>query len=92
MARSELKGRIARLPRGLRTLAMQYLNRGSRSPRYGSVRFERNHPKLAVPKREKRDMAKLHKAGIPFRPLEKLFGLADNSGNNAQRCVKQVGA
>ena len=92
MAKSELKVRIAGLPRGLQALALQYLNRGSRNPRYGSVRFARNHPRQAVPKREMKDMAKFHKAGMPFRPIEQLFGLADNSGNNAQRCVKQVEA
>jgi len=90
MARNELKVRIANLPRGLRVLAMRYLNRGIRG-RYGSARFARNNPRRAMPKREKRDMAKFHDAGIPFRPLEEMFGLADNSGNNAQRCVRQVG-
>jgi hypothetical protein len=41
---------------------------------------------------EKREMTRLHKAGVSYSQLEDIFHLVDNNGMNSWRCVKEIEA
>ena len=79
------------LPAGLRRLALRSLNR-SIHRRKPSKAFSRKHLAIAVTMGEKREMVRLHNAGISYSQLEDIFHLVDNNGMNSWRCVKEIEA
>jgi hypothetical protein len=70
---------IASLPSPLRAETRR-LFRGKRRGRYGAD----------LSRAEKMCLLRLRRHGVPFRPLEPIGHLADNSGNNAQRATRDA--
>jgi len=81
---------ISRLPDPLRTRARGWFRRAIRAARYGSPSWNSHRHANPVTGAQRELMRQVHKAGMSFRVIEKVFHLKDNSGNNAQRCVREA--
>jgi hypothetical protein len=89
LSREEAVAAICKLPASLRPTARAWLNRRIMD-RYGSASWGSKHPDRAVTPRELRQALKFKKAGMAFRPLERIMHLKPASGNGAQRCVREA--
>lgn len=89
LTRAKVLAQIHRLPAREKGGAMERLM-CPRRRRHGSDAYARAHPLDAVREKEKLLMRRLHKLGLSFRALEEVFRLIPNSGNDAQRCVREA--
>jgi hypothetical protein len=80
---------VTKLPSGLRVKARNWLGKRVMD-RYGSGSFLSRCPQRAVSDQQKVLMRDFHRAGLSFRVIERVMHLVPNSGNGAQRCVREA--
>jgi hypothetical protein len=89
LSREKAAVAVAQLPSELRVKARSWMKKRVMD-RYGSGTFNSRHPQRAVTERQKLLMRELHNAGLSFRVIERVMHLVPNSGNGAQRCVREA--